>query len=556
MSNRAVRVAWPALTIVVAVAALVGVLALAGDVGQAALRTGRPIARLAMMLAASGTLGLLAAAALQPEDARRERLLTAAGASAAVQTVATGLSAFLLYLGDAPSIGSASFGPGLVTFLLELGVGRAWLAATVVAAVLSAIVLAARSRRAAAVALLLALAALVPVALQASASGDTLAETRSAVAAAGLRTAGLGVALGLSVVAVAAPATSRAAGRWVAAAAAVALVGAGSTALLRAGLLSMVDAVVLLLAAAAGAVALAPRVAGPASAVRLAALAVAAGIGAAPALTDPVRPSVLPRTSPAAILTGEPLPAPLGVATLLTTWRVDPLLLVVSLLLLAAVVPAIASGGMRAPRAASWVAGVLLLAWLTCGGLAVYRTVLLAAFLAQLAGLLLVVPLLLAAGAPAVPWRRVDPRIAAAVVAVVLIAVVGTGVLRWGVADPIGAEAVTLLLLLVGGLLAAEVVARRGRPRSPAVQAVAGLLAVEVATGVLLLLAPGLLQAEWFGAMGWGADAVAAQRAAAAGGLLVAVPATLVLLAAAVRPRPVHDSPADAAVLVRAEASA
>jgi hypothetical protein len=67
---------------------------------------------------------------------------------------------------------------------------------------------------------------------------------------------------------------------------------------------------------------------------------------------------------------------------------------------------------------------------------------------------------------------------------------------------------------------------------------------VEAAGGLGLLLGPGLLQADWFGALGWGTDALAAQRAAGAAGWAVAAVPTLVLLAVLLRRRAAGRAPA------------
>ncbi|WP_375387412.1 cytochrome c oxidase assembly protein [uncultured Amnibacterium sp.] len=559
MSNRAVRVAWPGLTILVAVAALVVVLVVQGDDGLDALRSGRPVVRLGLTLAAATALGLLIAATREPDRRRRSRLLDLAAVAAAAQALLAGATGFLVYLGAAPAASAPSFGPGLTTFALELPVGRSWLSATVAAAVLSAAVVAVRSRRGAAVLLALALVALVPVTLQATASGDSIAAARTAVTAAGLRLAGVAVVVGaLAVSAATAPGDRRA--TWFAlAGAAAGLTGSVSTALLRqregSGVLLAVDAAVLLVAAAGAGYAVLARdpVAAVARRVQLLAAAAAAGIGCAPAITDPGLRSVAARTTPAQILTGEALPAPLGLGALLGTWRADPLMLLLCVALVVGGAMVVRRSPVAPARVLSWSAGVVVLLWVTCGGLAVSAPLLLAAALAQHLALLLVVPLLLVVGAtraspsPAVPVLT-DPRLVGPVAALLLIVLIGTGALRWSLVDPLGAEAVDLLLLAIGALLVHGALRRA----SSTVGMLAGLLAVEVAGGVALLLSPGLLQADWFGAMGWGTDALAAQRWAGVVGLLVAVPPTAVLLVVAIPRRPRAGRAATAPPLVRA----
>jgi putative copper resistance protein D len=74
-----------------------------------------------------------------------------------------------------------------------------------------------------------------------------------------------------------------------------------------------------------------------------------------------------------------------------------------------------------------------------------------------------------------------------------------------------------------------------GAPRRSTVVVAGALLIAEVGGGVALALGSALLLPDWFGAMGWGTDALAAQRSAALGAVLVAAAPTLLLLIRALR---------------------
>ena len=196
-------------------------------------------------------------------------------------------------------------------------------------------------------------------------------------------------------------------------------------------------------------------------------------------------------------------------------------------------------------RSGSWVVGALLLVWSTNGGPAAYATVLLSVHLAQHAALATAVPLLLAGGAPLRLLRSVSPAgprveallplrrrpVAAAVLAAVaFLALYATPLLRWSATDAIGAEWAVLQCLVTGAVLAAAMLRA---PRRAALIAAAALLVVETAAAVVLAAGSGLLLADWYGAMGWGTDALVDQRTGAAVAWATTAGSTLVLLVAA-----------------------
>lgn len=521
--KRVTGVAWPALAVIAAVGVTASLVLAAGG---SAVPAARAVSRVVLELAAGVVLGALVTVRLRPDLAGyRDRLLDAAAVAAGTWTLAAGTIGFLLYLGQAPSIAEPTFGPGLVAFVSDIPVGRTWLIATVAAAVLTALLLGIRSRAGVAALAPLAVLALLPVALQASPPEASLAGQRTAVTAELVRLVVVSAGFGAAAASLVLDRTE-----------------GGRASLQRGPARRRVQRLLP---------------------VPLVLLAVASGLAAARAVNR-AAPEVAARTTPAEILTGAPLPSPVSAARLLTGWQPDAVWLVVCAILLAVYGWRAARIGARwpLPRTLSWAAGVGLLAWLTSGGPAVYQQVLVSVFLTQHAALVLLVPLLLAGGrpqlllrggsdardpaatgAPPPPLVRILTRpVPAATLAVIAVAaLVGTGLLRWSVTDVVGTEWGLLQCLLAGALLVGALSARSPRRRTVVTTAVA-LLVVESAAALAGVLGSGLLLADWYGAMGWGTDALQDQRAGAALAWPVLAAPTLVLLVAALRrtsdPRP------------------
>ena len=119
----------------------------------------------------------------------------------------------------------------------------------------------------------------------------------------------------------------------------------------------------------------------------------------------------------------------------------------------------------------------------------------------------------------------------------VIAALYGTGWLGWSLTDPVGAAVSIAVCVAAGSLVVASVTSREVSRRA-AVVAVVVLLLVEAAGAAALAVGSGLLLASWFGAMGWGTDALVDQRAGAVvAGAILLVP-TIVLLVAAARKAP------------------
>lgn len=154
----------------------------------------------------------------------------------------------------------------------------------------------------------------------------------------------------------------------------------------------------------------------PRAFIRLAAgevlvMAAVLGLSSALARTDPPDPQV-PASTDVVALTGYAAPPPPSVLTLLTEVRVEPVTLLMTggaLLVYALGVLRLRAAGATWPwsRTISAVVGLLGLAWVTSGGLAVYGSVLLSARVAQQLVLVGVIPVALVLAAPGALARDV-----------------------------------------------------------------------------------------------------------------------------------------------------
>lgn len=138
------------------------------------VRYGLPVAKLSVTLGASGALGalLLALIAYAP-GAERDRALDIAAASAALWAVAAAASGFLTFLSIylEPITLDDRFGRLLAAFASSTEIGQAWLATTLLAAVVTVLCFAVRSPTLLAAVGVIAAAALWPVAQLGHAGG-------------------------------------------------------------------------------------------------------------------------------------------------------------------------------------------------------------------------------------------------------------------------------------------------------------------------------------------------------------------------------------------------
>lgn len=177
MDSRLLRAIGPATLVTVAVVVMVAALAYGGgaaplviaDAGPV-VRWGLPTATLVFNLAAAGMLGslILALFALKAGDKAFTVSVDVASVSAAVFTVAAGVTGFFTFIDafNAQVALGPEFGSQFGRFLTDTDLGRAWLLTTIFGAVLTVLTFAVRSWTGTFLVALLAIAALVPVGTQ------------------------------------------------------------------------------------------------------------------------------------------------------------------------------------------------------------------------------------------------------------------------------------------------------------------------------------------------------------------------------------------------------
>lgn len=600
---RSVRVLGPAALLAVAVLATVIGLVVGGgaapfqlqDPGPIA-RWGLPIAKLLVNLGAAGMIGslVLAVWALSPKRPEFDSALDIAAASAAIMTVAsaaTALFTFLVVTGETVDLSDA-FGQKLGQFLTTIELGQAWLTTTLVAAAVTVLCFAVRNHTALVFVTVLSVVSLVPLAQQGHAAGA--AGHGAAVTALGLHLVFAAAWLGGLVTLVLLK--SRLDGRRLPVVLAryssvalisfiVVAVSGYASAALRIGdwpalttpygvlVIAKVAALVALgvfgalqrrylIGRMTRAAALADGAAGEASArrgtfwllvvIELAFMGVASGVAAALARTaTPVSeevPGALART-PAEILTGEPLPPTPEWWRYFTEWNPDLIWLFAAgfgIFFYLAGVRRLRRRGDHWPvyRTVLWVTGMLVLAYVTCGGVNVYEQYLFSAHMLGHMVLTMGIPVLLVPGAPVtLAARAIAPRkdgsrggrewillavhskfaqiIANPIVAAVLFAgslwiFYYSPLFRWTMLDHLGHEWMVAHFLITGYLFVQSLIGIDPVPyRLPypfRLVLLLGTMAFHAFFGLSIMMSAGLLLADWYGAMGWGTDALADQQ--------------------------------------------
>jgi putative copper resistance protein D len=596
----------PAALLVVALVAVVAGLIVGGgaapfqlqDPGPVA-RWGLPIAKLVMNLGAAGMIGalMLSVWALSPKKPEFDAALDIAAASAAVMTVAsaaTGLFTFLVVTGEQVDL-SDDFGAKLGQFLTSIELGQAWLTTTLVAAAVTVLCFAVRNQTALVFVAVLGVVSLVPLAQQGHAAGA--AGHNAAITALGLHLVFAAAWLGglLTIVLLQRKLDTERLVVVVSRYSSVALisfivvaVSGYASAALRIGdwpqlttpYGALVIAKVAALVALGGFGALQRRfliarmsragAAGEASAhskpdatdrrgafwllvvIELAFMGIASGVAAALARTaTPVAEDTggsLART-PAEILTGEPLPPAPEWWRFFTEWNPDLIWLFFAgfgIFFYLAGVWRLRRRGDRWPvyRTVLWVAGMLLLAYVTCGGVNVYEQYLFSAHMLGHMVLTMGIPVLLVPGAPvtlaarAIAARKDGSRggrewillavhskfaqiIANPIVAAVLFAgslwiFYYSPLFRWTMTDHIGHEWMVAHFLITGYLFVQSLIGIDPVPyRLPyafRLVLLLGTMAFHAFFGLSIMMSSGLLLADWYGAMGWGADALVDQQ--------------------------------------------
>ncbi|KAA9108409.1 cytochrome c oxidase assembly protein [Microbacterium rhizomatis] len=459
MNPRVLRAAGPAILVVVALVALLWGLAFGGGavplvIGDpgAFVRWGLPIATLAVNLSAAGLVGslVLALFALRAGEQEFDTALDVASISAALFTVAAGVTGFLTFLNVIPATVSAdaAFGQQLGRFLVEVETGRGWLITTIAGAALTVLTFAVRSWTATLFVTILAVAALVPMGTLGHSGEESNHNT--AVMALVLHMIGAAVWLGGLILLVAVRPlltaermqsvllrySSIALGAFIVVAVSGtvrAAIGVGTWAALFSsayGLLVLVKVAALIAIGVLGAIYrryLIARMGGDAAPGRtakttpargsasprfwwlitleLAFMGVASGAAAALARTPPPTGGSLPEQTPAVVLTGSPVPPELTFERWLTSWDIDLLWAFIvgfGLFFYLAGAWRLHRRGDRWPiyRTVFWVLGLLLLFWVTSGPVNAYQDYLFSVHMVGHMLLTMAIPLLLVAGAP------------------------------------------------------------------------------------------------------------------------------------------------------------
>ncbi|MFJ6651868.1 cytochrome c oxidase assembly protein [Microbacterium sp. NPDC091313] len=584
MNPRALRLVGPAILVIAAVVALVAGLAYGGGAAPLVLgdpgpvvRWGLPAATLMVNLTAAGILGslVLALFALTAGEREFDIALDTASVSAALFTVASAVTGFFTFVNSfnaAPSA-DAVFGQQLGRFLVETELGRTWLITTIAGALLTVLTFAVRSWTPTLLVAILAVASLVPMGTQGH-SGEEANHT-AAVVALILHILGAAVWLGgLVLLVVIRPLLDR--DRLAAVLlrystiALIAFVVVAVSGTVRAsiglggwdalwsayGVLVIVKVTALLAMGALGAWyrrRLISRTGEDGASRRfwglisleLVFMGVASGAAAALARTPPPGSATPPAVgTPAQQLTGSPLPPELTLERWFTTWDIDLLWLFVvafALFFYLAGVWRLRRRGDAWPayRTLLWVAGMLLLLWVTSGPINAYQDYLFSMHMVGHMLLTMAIPLLLVAGAPVTlaarairkredgsrggrewilwavhsPVAKVltNPYIAAALFIGSLWIFYYTDLFRWSLYDHLGHEWMVAHFLITGYLFVLSLIGIDPVPfRLPYPMRLLVLIAVmamHAFFGIAIMMQSGLFVAEWFGSMGrtWGA---------------------------------------------------
>ncbi|PPK98105.1 putative copper resistance protein D [Kineococcus xinjiangensis] len=567
-----------------------------GDPGATA-RYGLPVARTVHDLAAALMVGglVLACTVLSRGSRAFDRALRTAAAAGAAWTLAAVAVLVLTYSGAAGSpLGAPGFGAGLAQFTLDLPLGRALLATTLLAAVATTAAAGGTAYAGAATAAAAALAALVPLSLAGHSAGS--ADHETAVTSLGLHLVAVTVWVGglaalLAVWGCLAPAGERAGSGPAAAGvdragaarrystlalwcfAAVALSGVLNASVRLggwSGLASGYGALLIAKTAALlvlGAMGWAHRRrtlrtldAGPAGSTtwgpfaRLAAgelvlMGAATGLGVALSRTVPPAPEQAVETGLAEDLLGRPLPPPATPLRWFTETAPDLLWLLVAAGLAAWYVRALVllrRRGDRWPvgRTVAWLAGCLLLLWVTSGGPAAYGRISFSAHMLQHMLLTMAVPPLLVLGGPVtlalrtLPARRDgsrgvrewllalvhssylrvlgSPVVAAVIFAGSIIVFYYTPLFEIALRTHLGHELMMVHFLGSGYLFASVLIGvdpGAHRPRYPLrLLLLFATMAFHAFFGVGIMQSSTLLAADWFQQVGQGGDLLADQH--------------------------------------------
>ncbi len=285
--------------------------------------------------------------------------------------------------------------------------------------------------------------------------------------------------------------------------------------------------------------------------IELAIMGIALALATALARTaPPINPKQLETLTPAQILTGDPLPRELTDMAWLTVWDIDILWLTVSLLAIAVYLNGVRilhSRGDKWPlgRTLSWVAGMLVLLYVTNGAPNAYQEYLFSVHMVGHMMLSMLVPVLLVPGAPVTllsraqaprtdgskglrewvlwavhtpyAWIISQPVFAGLNFALSLVMFYYTPLFRWATEQHLGHQWMIVHFLITGYLFVQSLMGVDPQPHKPPfpvkLMLLIGTMAFHAFFGLGLMNEKTLLLADWFGSMGrtWGDDPLADQ---------------------------------------------
>ncbi|MEP6482392.1 MAG: cytochrome c oxidase assembly protein [Rhodoglobus sp.] len=593
---RSVRIAGPAALVAVALAALVAALAYGGGADAPAVISpgpivlyGLPIAKLLVNLGGAGALGALVLTCFALESSKPEfgRALDVAAAAAALWTVASAFTGFFTFLSvyNQPLKLDSSFGDVLGNFLTSVELGQVWLATTLIAAVVTVLCFAVRNLTAIAFVTVLTIAGLLPMALEGHRGGT--ASHDSATSALYLHVVFAAIWLGglLTIVVVRPLMDNKRFSAVIKRYSTLALIcfivvaASGylsaeirldtlSNLLTPYGVLVLVKVTALLVLGLFGAAQrqyfIRRMDASPSGArgsywwiivAELGFMGIASGVAAALAKTATPIPQIsaadTANPSPAQLLTGAPLPPVATFERYFTLWNFDLVWILAcafGIVFYLAAVWRLRKRGDSWPvhRTVLWISGLIVLFYITNGGVNVYEHYLFSAHMLAHMMLGMLVPVLLVPAAPvtlalrSIQTRRdgsrgprewilllvhsrpfaffANPLIAAGLFVGSLWLFYYSPLFSFATTNHLGHQWMIVHFLLVGYLFVSSMIGIDPAPsRSPYPIRLIVLLATmafHAFFGLAILSSTGLMLSDWYGAMGWGTDAIQDQQAA------------------------------------------
>jgi cytochrome c oxidase assembly factor CtaG/putative copper export protein len=536
------------------------------------IRYGVPLAKALMNLSMAISIGSLVFAGFAASDksAVLRKLLNLASAAAAVWAIAASVHFVLSFVSVSGAEFSLeqTFSQGLWVYATEIELGISLALNLAAAFVISILALSVSSLTGTALTAALGLGSLIPLALIGHAAGT--ANHSLAVNSLGLHLVGIVTWVGglialfaikQDVLGEAKPMVARYSSLALASFVIVGVSGLGSSYVRipdAAGLVSpygqmlFIKVVLLVVLGAFGAIYRArilSKLSEKGSFFKLALLEIfimgaAIGMGTALARTaPPVKQGEFIVPTPAQLLTGEPLPPEFTMETFFTQWKLDILWALVALWAIGAYLVAVRRLKNRGDswpvvRTISWVAGMLLLLFVTSGSLNVYQEYLFSIHMIAHMALTMAIPVLLVPGAPVTllmraVQKRADssrgirewvlwavhtkyaefvshPLVAAVNFAASLVVFYFTPLFDWATREHIGHQWMIVHFLITGYLFVQSLIGIDPGPSRVSypirLVMLIGVMAFHAFFGLALMGGTGLLLPDWFGAMGrtWG----------------------------------------------------